>query len=496
MAKNAIVGQSGGPTSVINASLAGVYESCKRRGAGKVYGMLHGVAGLLERRTCVLDDKLKTALDIELLKRTPSSYLGSCRYKLPDWHTAEGEAVYVQLFEILKELDIGYFFYIGGNDSMDTISKLSVYGKTIGSEIRFIGVPKTIDNDLLLTDHAPGGSLLDVTSDTLLAAAAARAGITENANALPLGRSLYGYWARADVLNALLGDGAAAALQTANWEEWSDFVETLSAWMAEPKAATVTLSGADYTLPDARPGSLTATGVFAAPLDRASGYTAALLAADGTYTADALTGPLNGVYSAVTLEWDHMATDGGEGIFRRAKLTDLLAEYGADTCNGLVLVPFKCQLDDSDLTAEDYNVEGLLNYPVLADVGSIAINAGTSADGLKAAKSAALWLYSNGAGEDALTETLGVVTPWNTAAGHAGAAGRHGHPARRGAGHCSRRCPDCQRVDPAGQRKAHQGRAHRLCGRCIGRAGGGVRQGKPQFPGTCRAACPQAAAAG
>ena len=268
--------------------------------------------------------------------------------------------------------------------------------------------------DLLLTDHAPGGSLLDVTSDTLLAAAAARAGITENANALPLGRSLYGYWVRADVLNALLGDGAAAALQTANWEEWSDFVETLSAWMAEPKAATVTLSGTDYTLPDARPGSLTATGVFAAPLDRASGYTAALLAADGTYTADALTGPLNGVYSAVTLEWDNMAADGGEGIFRRAKLTDLLAEYGADT--GLVLVPFKCQLDDSDLTAEDYNAEGLLNYPVLADVGSIAINAGTSADGLKAAKSAALWLYSNGAGEDALTETLGVVTPWNTAA--------------------------------------------------------------------------------
>ena len=216
---------------------------------------------------------------------------------------------------------------------------------------------------------------------------------------------------------ALLGDGAAAALQTANWEEWSDFVETLSAWMSEPKAATATLSGTDYTLPDARPGSLTATGVFAAPLDRASGYTAALLAADGTYTADALTGPLNGVYSAVTLEWDHMAADGGEGIFRRAKLTDLLAEYGADTCNGLVLVPFKCQLDDSDLTAEDYNAEGLLNYPVLADVGSIAINAGTSADGLKAAKSAALWLYSNGAGEDALTETLGVVTPWNTAAG-------------------------------------------------------------------------------
>ena len=156
MAKNAIVGQSGGPTSVINSSLAGVYESCKRRGAGKVYGMMHGVAGLLERRVCVLDDKLKSAMDIELLKRTPSSYLGSCRYKLPDWHTAEGEAIYQKLFEILGELDIGYFFYIGGNDSMDTIGKLADYGAHIGSDIRFMGVPKTIDNDLMVTDHTPG----------------------------------------------------------------------------------------------------------------------------------------------------------------------------------------------------------------------------------------------------------------------------------------------------------------------------------------------------
>lgn len=173
MAKNAIVGQSGGPTSVINASLAGVYESCKRRGAGKVYGMLHGVAGLLERRTCVLDDKLKTALDIELLKRTPSSYLGSCRYKLPDWHTAEGERVYIRLFEILKELDIGYFFYIGGNDSMDTIGKLADYGAHIGSGIRFMGVPKTIDNDLPITDHCPGfGSAAKYIATTLMEVAA------------------------------------------------------------------------------------------------------------------------------------------------------------------------------------------------------------------------------------------------------------------------------------------------------------------------------------
>ena len=155
MGNNAIVGQSGGPTAVINASLAGVYESCKQRGAGKVYGMLHGVAGLMDRHICLLDEKLKTTLDIEFLKRTPSSYLGSCRYKLPDWR-GPGEKVYKQLFSYLNELDIGYFFYIGGNDSMDTIWKLSEYGRHIGSYIRFMGVPKTIDNDLMATDHTPG----------------------------------------------------------------------------------------------------------------------------------------------------------------------------------------------------------------------------------------------------------------------------------------------------------------------------------------------------
>ena len=154
MGKNAIVGQSGGPTSVINASLAGVFESCKSRGADVVYGMCNGVAGLLEERVVDLSTLLTDDLDIELLKRTPSSFLGSCRYKLPDWHT--DEAVYKKLFAILEKLNIGYFFYIGGNDSMDTIAKLSRYGTQVGSSVRFIGVPKTIDNDLCLTDHTPG----------------------------------------------------------------------------------------------------------------------------------------------------------------------------------------------------------------------------------------------------------------------------------------------------------------------------------------------------
>lgn len=155
MGKNAIVGQSGGPTAVINASLAGVFQACDRRGVPHVYGMRYGVAGLLEGKYVDLSENLRSSLEIELLKRTPSSYLGSCRYKLPALDKDE-EGVYPKLFALLKELDIGYFFYIGGNDSMDTIAKLSDYGRTIGSDIRFMGVPKTIDNDLMVTDHTPG----------------------------------------------------------------------------------------------------------------------------------------------------------------------------------------------------------------------------------------------------------------------------------------------------------------------------------------------------
>ncbi len=154
MAKNAIVGQSGGPTAVINSSLAGVYEAAKNRGADTVYGMTHGVAGLLNEDIINLSQIFDTSLEIELLKRTPSSFLGSCRYKLP--HFNETSEPYEKIFKILKKLDIQFFFYIGGNDSMDTIMKLSDYAKEIGSTIKFMGVPKTIDNDLMLTDHTPG----------------------------------------------------------------------------------------------------------------------------------------------------------------------------------------------------------------------------------------------------------------------------------------------------------------------------------------------------
>lgn len=152
--KNVIVGQSGGPTSVINSSLLGVFKTAKDRGADIVYGMVHGIKGLLDRDIVDLSAQIKTDLDMDLLKRTPSSFLGSCRYKLPE---IEGnEDTYEKIFAILNELEIYAFFYIGGNDSMDTIKKLTDYGNKIDSPIRFIGVPKTIDNDLAITDHTPG----------------------------------------------------------------------------------------------------------------------------------------------------------------------------------------------------------------------------------------------------------------------------------------------------------------------------------------------------
>ena len=151
---NVIVGQSGGPTSVINASLAGVYQAAIKAGAGTVYGMKNGVAGLLEERLVALNGILDNDLKIELLKRTPSSFLGSCRYKLKNFE--ESTVEYEKIFSVLEKYEIGWFFYIGGNDSMDTIAKLSAYAKKTGSNVRFVGVPKTIDNDLMITDHTPG----------------------------------------------------------------------------------------------------------------------------------------------------------------------------------------------------------------------------------------------------------------------------------------------------------------------------------------------------
>lgn len=151
---NVIVGQSGGPTSVINSSLAGVFKAAKDIGCPVIYGMRNGIEGLLQERFVDLSEHIRNGIDLELLKRTPSSFLGTCRYKMPDFN--EDDEPYRKIFEILKKLDIKHFLYIGGNDSMDTIDKLSKYSRAINSDITFIGVPKTIDNDLVMTDHTPG----------------------------------------------------------------------------------------------------------------------------------------------------------------------------------------------------------------------------------------------------------------------------------------------------------------------------------------------------
>ena len=154
MTKNIIVGQSGGPTAVINGSLYGVVaEGLKHPDRiGRVYGMINGIEGFLQGHMMDIGS-LDQTNELEMVRTTPGAYLGSCRYKLPE---SLEDAVYPQLFQKFEELGIGYFFYIGGNDSMDTVSKLSRYAQTIGSDIRFIGVPKTIDNDLVETDHTPG----------------------------------------------------------------------------------------------------------------------------------------------------------------------------------------------------------------------------------------------------------------------------------------------------------------------------------------------------
>ena len=153
MSKNCIVAQSGGPTAAINASLAGVVAAARDFGIyDKIYGAIHGIQGVLKKHFLDLSDKDDAF--IQKLARTPAMYLGSCRFKLPDMK--DDVSMYEEIFSIFEEMNIGAFFYIGGNDSMDTVAKLSAYAASIGNDIRIIGVPKTIDNDLIMTDHTPG----------------------------------------------------------------------------------------------------------------------------------------------------------------------------------------------------------------------------------------------------------------------------------------------------------------------------------------------------
>ena len=153
MQKNIIIGQSGGPTAVINSSLAGaITRAFEYDKIGTVYGMVNGIDGFMNEKLLNLTSIFKDMpYVLNRLKHTPAMFLGSCRYKL-----SGSDEEMKKIFSLLEKHNIGYFLYIGGNDSMDTIKKLSDYAILIGSDIRFMGVPKTIDNDLAVTDHTPG----------------------------------------------------------------------------------------------------------------------------------------------------------------------------------------------------------------------------------------------------------------------------------------------------------------------------------------------------
>lgn len=152
---NVVVAQSGGPTAVINASLLGVYRAARQwPQVDTVFGSLNGIEGILNDRLVNLNEQLDTDEQQALLRQTPSAALRSCRYKLPA--VEKDPAIYEQIRATLEKHDIGAFFYIGGNDSMDTVDKLSAYFASVGSPICVMGVPKTIDNDLCLMDHTPG----------------------------------------------------------------------------------------------------------------------------------------------------------------------------------------------------------------------------------------------------------------------------------------------------------------------------------------------------
>lgn len=167
--RNCLVAQSGGPTVAINASLAGVIQGAiDSKKFNKVYGSLNGVQGLLNGRLMDLTKKVEEIpMFIELLKKSPSMYLGSCRYQLPSY--IDDDTPYAYIFNKFEEFEIDAFFYIGGNDSMDTVDKLNAYAQKVNKDVKIVGIPKTIDNDLCVTDHTPGyGSAAKYVAATLL----------------------------------------------------------------------------------------------------------------------------------------------------------------------------------------------------------------------------------------------------------------------------------------------------------------------------------------
>ena len=303
--------------------------------------------------------------------------------------------------------------------------------------------------DLAVLNAAPAGdddAWLNMGTDNLLSTAAIRAGVdAETAvtavTALPLGKTLYGYWADSRTLGALFQTEDTAALTddltAASWEEWSTLAETVTQWLAEPAETTVTLNGTEYVLAAEKPeAAANLKAVFTLPLSYAfpslagAAYTGVLLAAGDERTEDTLTGPLNGLYSALTLELLNRDSSGlpsqseaaaalqaGEALFYRGTMADLLVHTDTDLQDHLVCLPLKCDFVESDVaSSSEYNLTGLMNYPILATSAWMAIPAGADEEGVRAAAAAILWLYASARGGEPLTETLGLITPWGTAA--------------------------------------------------------------------------------
>lgn len=175
--KNLIIAQSGGPTVAINASLAGVLKQNKLSNTfDTIYGSLNGITGITDKRFLNLSQAVSENPDfIENLKNSPAMYLGSCRFRVPE--ESEDALFYETVFQVFEEFDVSAFFYIGGNDSMDTVAKLSAYALKHKKDVAIIGIPKTIDNDLVHIDHTPGfgsaakyvaTSLLEIAHDTYI----------------------------------------------------------------------------------------------------------------------------------------------------------------------------------------------------------------------------------------------------------------------------------------------------------------------------------------
>lgn len=318
------------------------------------------------------------------------------------------------------------------------VTAIQRYGDLMGVRTTLSAGSPTAGLALLSATPTDPGAYVDLSTDPLLAAAALRAGIITSGNqtfyALPLGRSLYAYWADSAVLTALLGDGCLTDVQNATWTEWSLFVTTLTGWLASPAAMPVRLNGRTYTLPAQKTSALQRLcGVFALPpadngqWGSGAAFTPALLAADRQRTSAALDGPLNGLGDAFLLELGNGVPEAeqgnsltgqlrdGKALFARASLADLAAVCSGEMLDRLVFVPFKGSYTEADLTTEQYNLAGLTNYPILAGAGYLAIPTGADAEARRAGVAAMLWLYSSAAGEDILIDDLLLITPWDTA---------------------------------------------------------------------------------